>query len=101
MINGEEVFAQALADFGQFATVNGYTLEVLACLTRDAALAAGYVDLDGPFVLARLADAEAAGMTYGDTGDQLEVSGRTYTVKHVEPDALGLVLILLGGHYDE
>lgn len=101
MIDGSEVCALALEDFGQPAAINGAEFPVLACLTRDAAMESGFMDVDGPFILARKADAEAAGIVYGDAGDQLVVAGRTYTVKHVSPDALGLVLILLGGHYDE
>ena len=101
MIDGREVIDMALADFGREAEVNGTTFPVIDCLTRDAALEAGYVDIDGPFVVAAKDAAEAAGIGYGDSGDAMTVAGKTYTVKRVKPDALGMVLILLGAHYDE
>lgn len=101
MIDGLEVVDMALADFGREASVNGTSFPVIDCLTRDAALEAGYVDIDGPFCIARRDAAEAARIRYGDDGDRLTVAGRTYTVKAVKPDALGMVLILLGAHYDD
>lgn len=101
MIDGSEVFDLALADFGQVAEINGAEFPVLACLTRDAALQAGFVDVDGPFVLARKTDVTAAEIVYGDSGDRITVAGRSYTVKAVEYDALGLTLIVLGGEYEE
>jgi hypothetical protein len=101
MIDGLEVVDMALADFGREAVVNGHHFTVIDCLTRNAALEAGFVDIDGPFVVARRDAAEAAQIRYGDEGDTMTVAGRTYTVKAIKPDALGMVLILLGAHFDE
>lgn len=101
MIDGLEVVDMALADFGREAVVNGHHFTVIDCLTRNAALEAGFVDIDGPFVVARRDAAEAAQIRYGDEGDTMLVAGKTYTVKAIKPDALGMVLILLGAHYDD
>lgn len=99
MADGLNVFAMAVQDFGVDAQVGGKALRVLDCLSADAAIEAGYVDIDGPFVLASQQALEALDIKYGDDGELLTIAGEEYVVKHIKPDAMGMALIMLGKLY--
>ncbi len=95
MIDNSEVIGLALTDFGEPATIEGTTLQVLPCLDREERLAGEVVEGDLPYALASAAAVAALDIAAGNDGDILTISEIDYTVLAIDPDGSGMVILTL------
>lgn len=95
MIDGREIVALSMADFGETATVNATSLQVVACLSGDVVIDNGEMINIGPHALAAAADIAALELTTGNDGDTITIGGVEYTILALDPDGAGTVILRL------
>lgn len=95
MIDGSEVIACALDDFGVTATVNGSALVVIPDLDSSDVFSGETIHRTGPSAIALLADVQAAELSAGNAGDVITINAIDYTILAIDPDGQGGAVLSL------
>jgi len=90
MIDGHEIIAEALVDFGAVATVNGLPLPIIPYLEGFPRAEGELINRAGPYAMASTAGVAAVG---AETGDTLTYDSVDYTIVVIDPGTTGEVIL--------